>query len=241
MSINTTPNLHLPQWTSDEKPSWLTEMNQAFSSIDMGFAENKNANASTQSDLEQVKTNALALESRVSANEQGLVGTGNSIDAINTRIANMLQLKSASLTFTPNNGTANISNAQLSFNPFVANLGLTLTVDSNTSYTTVTGTVQGLPEGISGTLRAVSNATIESTNQSLRSCMFIAVNTDAKTFTLYINKPSAFGDPGIPITFSGAMPVVVTTAAIARSIGSQVPENVLSVKTEVFFDIPASA
>lgn len=38
MAINTTPNLHLPQWTPNEKPAYLTDFNQAFASIDAGFA-----------------------------------------------------------------------------------------------------------------------------------------------------------------------------------------------------------
>ena len=38
MAINTTPNLHLPQWTPNEKPAYLTDFNQAFASIDTGFA-----------------------------------------------------------------------------------------------------------------------------------------------------------------------------------------------------------
>lgn len=38
MAINTTPNLHLPQWTPNEKPSYLVDFNQAFAAIDTGFA-----------------------------------------------------------------------------------------------------------------------------------------------------------------------------------------------------------
>ena len=41
MSIQTTPFLHLPQWTAEEEPSFLGEINQAWSAIDTGYGDIK--------------------------------------------------------------------------------------------------------------------------------------------------------------------------------------------------------
>lgn len=46
MSIQTTPFLHLPQWTAEEQPSFLGEINQAWKAIDNGYGDIK-TNAET--------------------------------------------------------------------------------------------------------------------------------------------------------------------------------------------------
>lgn len=41
MSIQTTPFLHLPQWTAEEQPSFLGEINPAWAAIDRGYGDIK--------------------------------------------------------------------------------------------------------------------------------------------------------------------------------------------------------
>lgn len=41
MSIQTTPFLHLPQWTAEEQPSFLGEINPAWAAIDSGYGDIK--------------------------------------------------------------------------------------------------------------------------------------------------------------------------------------------------------
>lgn len=41
MSIQTTPFLHLPQWTAEEQPSFLGEINPAWAAIDTGYGDIK--------------------------------------------------------------------------------------------------------------------------------------------------------------------------------------------------------
>lgn len=208
MSINTTPNLHLPQWTSDEKPQWLTEMNGAFSRIDMGYAENKTANESTNSEMEQVKSKALALETRVSANEQGIVGLGNSIDRLTTNINNLLILRNVSLTLTPSNGTLSSTAVTLTYNATTANAFYNTTIDEQNKGT-ITGTISGVPEGMGGTITLMSNAGFQQTGQIPVYAVLITLNLSEKTFSIPFPNIPNFTIP-LGMAAKGSAPVSIS-------------------------------
>lgn len=57
-----TPNLHLPQWTDSDKPSWLGDVNGAFKLID-------NNNGDLVGQLAVIQSRLTALEARVTALE----------------------------------------------------------------------------------------------------------------------------------------------------------------------------
>lgn len=214
MSINTTPNLHLPQWTSDEKPSWLSEMNQAFSAIDMGFAENKTANESTNSEVEQVKTNTLALEDRVSANEQGIVAVNNRVDAARNQMDNMVTLKNTPISFNPTENTATFTSSSLVYNQFI--LECIFILQPNNSVGTISGTVSGIPAEMSGTVTCKSNYSFPaggSISEQDYVCPICTINLTNKTFSMYINRSIKSA-----IRFAGSAPIGYQLGPLSRSI-----------------------
>lgn len=122
MAINTTPNLHLPQWTPNEKPAYLTDFNQAFASIDTGFAGVQQGSAGAV----QTATNAynqatLALQT---ANQ-----TQN---ALNDVIGKMIT-RAVNITAVPSENMTELDST-LYYNDAMALLAITMgSKDSTTS------------------------------------------------------------------------------------------------------------
>lgn len=112
-TINTTPNLHLPQWTADEKPTWLVDMNGAFSGIDTAYGLMSGDIASLRTDDSAIKSDIAQLEGRVSNNEQAIIATNNNLNQTVLNIideANKLTRVTA-IPFTPadNNLISNVT------------------------------------------------------------------------------------------------------------------------------------
>lgn len=92
MAINTTPNLHLPQWTPNEKPSYLVDFNQAFAAIDTGFAGIKEGSDGA------VQTATAALAQAASA-----LQTANQAQAYYNQLSEDLAPSTIALTISPTN------------------------------------------------------------------------------------------------------------------------------------------
>lgn len=67
-ATNVTPNLHLPQWVDTDKPSWLGDVNNAFTLID-------NNQGNTAGQIASLQSRCTSLESRVTALEAALKKT----------------------------------------------------------------------------------------------------------------------------------------------------------------------
>lgn len=95
MAINTTPNLHLPQWTPNEKPSYLVDFNQAFAAIDTGFSGVKEGS----DEAVQIATNAYnqAAGALQTAN-QTRNALNDSIEKMRTRAINLTTVPSENMT-----------------------------------------------------------------------------------------------------------------------------------------------
>ena len=75
---NTTANYNLPQFTGTDKPSWLTDVNGAMTSIDTQMKANADANTTTAGGLSTLtgrvttaEENITTLGSQLSTNESG--------------------------------------------------------------------------------------------------------------------------------------------------------------------------
>lgn len=68
MSIRTTPFLHLPQWTAEEQPSFLGEINPAWASIDQGYGDIKTDSATAITTANAAVNTANAAEQQSQAN-----------------------------------------------------------------------------------------------------------------------------------------------------------------------------
>lgn len=61
-STNRTPNKQLPQFTDDDKPSWLGDVNSAFSKIDQAFTTLESTIATQQQQILTLQTTVAALQ-----------------------------------------------------------------------------------------------------------------------------------------------------------------------------------
>lgn len=131
MAINTTPNLHLPQWTPNEKPSYLVDFNAAFKNIDDGFA-----GITTEADsANQTALGAMAEASSAMSQAQAAMQTANQAQtALNNHVASL----TPSLIVTPTNPTSStITYSVLTvYNSACANIDLTLTFTAETPIST---------------------------------------------------------------------------------------------------------
>lgn len=68
MSIQTTPFLHLPQWTAEEQPSFLGEINPAWAAIDAGYGDIKTSAGTAITTANAAVNTANAAKSQSQAN-----------------------------------------------------------------------------------------------------------------------------------------------------------------------------
>ena len=74
---NTTANYNLPQFTGTDKPSWLTDVNGAMTSIDTQMKANADANTTTAGDL-------TTLTGRVTTAEGNIATQGSTLQTVST-------------------------------------------------------------------------------------------------------------------------------------------------------------
>lgn len=89
---NKTPNLGLPQWLPDDKPTWLTDMNGAFSDIDGAVMKDRGDFASLQS---TVTNQGITISSNTEAihnNATSIVAANNNIESIRGDISSLVQI-----------------------------------------------------------------------------------------------------------------------------------------------------
>ena len=72
---NTTANYNLPQFTGTDKPSWLTDVNGAMTSIDTQMKANADANTTTAGDLS-------TLSGRVTTAEENITSQGSTLQTV---------------------------------------------------------------------------------------------------------------------------------------------------------------
>ena len=72
---NTTANYNLPQFVGTDKPSWLTDVNGAMTSIDTQMKANADANTTTAGDL-------TTLAGRVTTAEQNITTQGSTLSTV---------------------------------------------------------------------------------------------------------------------------------------------------------------
>ena len=118
---NTTANYNLPQFVGTDKPSWLTDVNGAMTSIDAQMKANADANTTTAGDL-------TTLAGRVTNSE-------NAIQAQATQISTATSLAQ--------NASTSATNANTSINELKDYLAInTFSSYDKTNLTTSNGTIQ---------------------------------------------------------------------------------------------------
>lgn len=142
MSIQTTPFLHLPQWTAEEQPSFLGEINPAWEAIDSGYGDIKtrtdtaitsaNAAANTaNSSMQQSQANA----GQITQLQQRLQNLENRIG-----LSNVLQYKNIETTISSDYaGMIEGITCSVVYNDYTSIITLELRLKENLSFTLPNG------------------------------------------------------------------------------------------------------
>ena len=93
---NTTPNWGVPQFTSNDVPSWLSDVNQIGQKVEQGLNAVKIIGQDANTAASGAQATANALTPRVAANEQGIEGLQTvvggldmQVDGLDTRVTNL--------------------------------------------------------------------------------------------------------------------------------------------------------
>lgn len=141
MSINTTPFLHLPQWTAEEKPSFLAEINQGYASIDAGVRANQVAAEAAQTAAEAAKNQADEAVEQGHTNAAGLVTLQQGLSQLETDFTASKYLYTTELSCpSPPNGVA-WRDGNTTYNKYTGAIFLAFTLSAGT-YAASQGQVQ---------------------------------------------------------------------------------------------------
>ena len=149
---NTTANYNLPQFIGTDKPSWLTDVNGAMTSIDTQMKANADANTTTAGDLSTLAGRVTTAEGNIATNTANITTVSNvastagttATNAKNTAdaLATMLDINDfGKTTATTSNGTINFqnvyyaSNADGSVGKIYGEIGVTPSTNAPTSIT----------------------------------------------------------------------------------------------------------
>lgn len=149
---NTTANYNLPQFIGTDKPSWLTDVNGAMTSIDTQMKANADANTTTAGDLTTLAGRVTTAEGNIATNTANITTVSNvastagttATNAKNTvdALATMLDINDfGKTTATTSNGTINFqnvyyaSNADGSMGKIYGEIGVTPATNAPTSIT----------------------------------------------------------------------------------------------------------
>lgn len=125
-STNKTTNYELPQWVGSDKPSYLTDFNSAFNTIDTAMHNNAEASAQATSDVADLTDRVETAESTVSSLDTRVDTVEATVQSASTTATNAQQTASSALS------TANTANGKADTN--ASNIStLSTTVGNNTT------------------------------------------------------------------------------------------------------------
>ena len=149
---NTTANYNLPQFIGTDKPSWLTDVNGAMTSIDTQMKANADANTTTAGDLSTLAGRVTTAEGNIATNTANITTVSSVASTAGTTATNakntadalgsMLDINDfGKATATTSNGTINFqnvyyaSNAAGSVGKIYGEIGVTPSTNAPTSIT----------------------------------------------------------------------------------------------------------
>lgn len=150
MSINTTPNLHLPQWTAEEQPKFLTEFNQAFGDIDSGYGAVNSTAATAIATAGAAETAANNAVATVNALSPRIITLENEMAAVNNRDADSRVVATTTLDITPTSLLTTTENSKTNYNYYTGyiNINAKFSGTALASGSNTIGTITNLPYAI---------------------------------------------------------------------------------------------
>ena len=163
MSINTTPFLHLPQWTAEEHPSFLSEINQGYASIDAGYGDIKTLAQTGVTGAAEAVATANEAKQQSQANAGAITTIQQSITQLETSIADSHYSRQITLTSEPIDGVT-VNKQIITYNQYFANIFFEIKFNSDmtvpSTETVLLNNVSGMP-GTVRRLTGISNIILE--------------------------------------------------------------------------------
>lgn len=106
---NTTANYNLPQFTGTDKPSWLTDVNGAMTSIDTQMKANADANTTTAGDLSTLAVRVTTAEENITSQGSTLQTVSNVASGASTTATNAKNAVDGLTKYLTLNNTASAS------------------------------------------------------------------------------------------------------------------------------------
>jgi hypothetical protein len=79
---NRTTNKRLPQFTDDDKPSWLGDINFAFRTIDDAFTTNESSQATANATILTLQNQVATLNSQILILKAAIIANGGTVNGI---------------------------------------------------------------------------------------------------------------------------------------------------------------
>ena len=160
---NTTANYNLPQFVGTDKPSWLTDVNGAMTSIDTQMKANADANTTTAGDLSTLSGRVTTAEGNIATQGSTLQTVSNVASNASTTATNA----SNSITKLTNYFTLN-NHQTLSWTCTAGSIGtINTTVNTQTAYNN-DGSLGKLYGDISFSVKSSAGATLLSSDTGFR-------------------------------------------------------------------------
>ena len=166
-STNHTDNYNLPQWIGTDKPTWLGDVNGAFSTIDTTMKATADNLATARTDIDTNSGSIVTLQ-QTSQTQQG------SIDDISTRLStveNNVSRNTSNITTNTNNITT--------INGRLGNVNISGIGDD-----TVTGAIRNLNDNL-GYLLDTDSQTVNVTSSSITSITSLTLTPGVWSVTAY--------------------------------------------------------
>ena len=138
---NSTPNLHLPQYAANDKPSYLTDFNNAMLAIDQGYAGIKSTAESAGTEAGTASTSVQAMQSQLSSLQNSLSAIQAELNSLSSSFSDKSNLVRMPINLSSPTGITP-SGCYVVKNGYTASLELNFNIVSGTVLTPVSNSVE---------------------------------------------------------------------------------------------------
>lgn len=199
---NTTANYNLPQFVGTDKPSWLTDVNGAMTSIDTQMKANADANTTTAGDLTTLAGRVTTAEQNITTQGSTLQTVSNVASSASTKATNALNVANTISDFidvkryNALTGTITTGSATITQNAFYE------AVNEDGSYGKFYGTMLLIPTSANGCTITIPSSFRPQTTTNIDGLLLFEDFTSGNAFNFITPAFNANGD--IVITLSSA-------------------------------------
>ena len=184
---NTTANYNLPQFVGTDKPSWLTDVNGAMTSIDTQMKANADANTTTAGDLNTLAGRVTTAEQNITTQGSTLQTVSNVASTASTNASNAMTKASeveafiALTNFKDKTASAVTGSASIEVNEF------NCATNNAGSYGKMYGWLQFIPTSTGGCTIRIPTDFVVSEAFNMKGLCLMQDESDGRIYPLTIN------------------------------------------------------